>query len=121
MDDAAERDQLLNQARALLSYILPRGEFPGRDELMQQTSRVQLVGGPLTMLELSVSHVTPPAACADGPIPLSAEVSDEAGASVGELLIWVEGGYLSALEFAWWTENPPHELPGPSRITVGQK
>ncbi|MDQ1742659.1 MAG: hypothetical protein QOE23_998, partial [Pseudonocardiales bacterium] len=57
----------------------------------------------------------------DGPAPLSAVVSDPDGTSVGELLVWVENGYLDTLEFAWWSDDPPERLPSPECVRVARK
>ena len=34
----------------------------------------------------------------------------------GELLIWVENGYLSMIEHAWYTLDPPAHLPSPNAL-----
>lgn len=121
MSNAANEDQLVDRVRAVLDCVLRQAGFPGSDELARQVPRVGVVGGPITMLELRVSQATPASTFTDGPIPLSTEVSDESGMPIGELLIWVDGGYLSALEFAWWTDDPPHQLPTPSRLKVTRR
>jgi hypothetical protein len=38
-------------------------------------------------------------------------VINEAGTTVGFLLLWIEAGRLSGLEYAWVTEEPPTDLP----------
>jgi hypothetical protein len=55
-----------------------------------------------------------------GPVPMRAVVEDEGGRIVGELLIWTKAGYLSALEHAWFTDEPPRELPPVQRIRIGE-
>lgn len=44
--------------------------------------------------------------------PVEAEVHDKNGAVVGGIVIWVEAGYVSSLEYWWTTDDPPTELPG---------
>lgn len=46
----------------------------------------------------------------------SGEVSDRDGTPVGEVLLWVAGGWLSGIEYAWYTDERPRSLPDPSRI-----
>lgn len=121
MSDATIRDDLSAEVRGLLDCVLRQSDFPGCDELARQTSTVSVLGGPVTMLDLRVSQSTPASLFADGPIPVSIEVSDESGAPAGELLVWVDTGRLSALEFAWWTDDPPRRLPSPSRVKVTRK
>jgi hypothetical protein len=121
MSEATTGEGLAAQVRSLVSHVLGRSDFPGRDQLVQQLPGVEVVGGPITMLDLQVAGGAPAAAVAEGPIPVSVEVCDQSGATVGELLIWVNGGYLSALEFAWWTDDPPRQLPGPAELKVARK
>jgi hypothetical protein len=121
MTDSACSEALAVKVRELLGGVLRQADFPGSDELLRQVRSVSVVGGPVTMLALRVSEATPASAFADGPVPLSATVSDAAGAAIGELLLWVESGYLSTLEFAWWTDDPPDQLPGLDHVRVDRK
>jgi hypothetical protein len=120
MTDPASRDLLTHQARRLLSNVLSQVDFSGSDELRQQVSSVIVVGGPVTMLDLRLMAPTHGSAFRHGPAPLSAIVSDADGTSVGELLVWVENGYLQALEFAWWSDDPPERLPDPEHVRVAR-
>jgi hypothetical protein len=113
-------DALTQQVRELLVKVLREADFPGTDELLRQASDVRVAGGPVTMLELQSSHAAA-SVCADGPVPLSMLVADGGGDSVGELLIWVTRGHLSGLEFAWWTDDAPDELPTADRVKVDRK
>jgi hypothetical protein len=121
MSEVTSSDELSAQVRGVLNRVLYQSDFPGRDELAEQVSSVSVVGGPVTMLDLRVNRSTPPSVFADGPILVSVEVSDESGAPIGELLVWVNDGRLSALEFAWWTDEPPRQLPSPGRLKITRK
>ena len=102
----------------LLGNMLSQVDFPGSAELLQQVSSVNVVAGPVTMLDFQLVAPAPVSSLRDGPAPLSAIVSDAEGTSVGELLVWVENGYLHGLEFAWWSDNPPEQLPSPEQVRV---
>lgn len=80
---------------------------------------VSVVGGLPTMLELSVPEGVRSVAMPDGPLPVRAIATDEAGGPIGEVLVWVSGGRLSALEYAWYTDDPPSDIPCPSAFRVG--
>ena len=121
MTGTTSGDLLTEQARSLLESVLRQADFPGSDELLQQASSVDVVGGPITMLDLRASHASSASAFADGPVPVSVVVSDAAGTLVGELLVWVGHGYLTGLEFAWWTDDPPDQLPTPDHVRVTRK
>ncbi|MEU5438268.1 hypothetical protein AB0G73_33615 [Streptomyces sp. NPDC020719] len=36
----------------------------------------------------------------------------------GEILVWVAGGYLSGIEYAWFGDAMPTRLPSADRITI---
>lgn len=107
--------------RELLDWIVRQLDFPGSDEILQQVRKVSVVGGPITMLDLRVSEPTAASAFRDGPAPMSATVTDAAGDAIGELLLWLKDGYLSGLEFAWWTDKAPDRLPVPEHVRVTRR
>lgn len=121
MTDSANGTPLTEQVRELLRHVLGEADFPGCAELLQQVSSVNVVGGPVTMLDLRVTGPTSASAFTDGPIPLSAMVLDATGVTLGELLIWVNDGYISSLEFAWWSDDPPDQLPTLDSVRVARK
>lgn len=88
-----------------------------REFLRFQASHAQVAGGPITMLTLKVAEGAR-LNLSDGPLPVRTEVCDQAGDSIGEIIVWVSDGYLSALEFAWWTDMPPTELPEATRVRI---
>jgi hypothetical protein len=92
-------------------------EFDGRDELLAQVPFVRVLDGPVTLLNLEVdAAAVPPSAFVSGHVPGSAWVRDTNGEPVGTLLVWVDRGYISLLEYGWVTERPPTELPGVEQI-----
>ncbi|SFT22792.1 hypothetical protein SAMN04487982_110256 [Streptomyces sp. ok210] len=44
-------------------------------------------------------------------MPVDAQVHDPSGAYIGEILEWIRGATLAALEFAWVTDEMPASLP----------
>ncbi|MEV6070630.1 hypothetical protein AB0L82_29140 [Nocardia sp. NPDC052001] len=104
----------------MLSKILS-GDFDGAAELRAQlpVSRVVAtwgIGSPSVDLETSSDVAA--ADVVDGLLPVGAEVRDESGVYVGEILIWVTGGYLSAIEFTWVTDCRPKVLPEPDAMRL---
>ncbi|MGW1740084.1 hypothetical protein ACWCPQ_14875 [Nocardia sp. NPDC001965] len=66
-------------------------------------------------------EVDPGAIAADGVtdgIFANAAVTDLAGRPTGEVIIWVEAGRLSGIEYAWYTDERPTRLPDPDRIDL---
>ncbi|MEV7607813.1 hypothetical protein AB0N65_20465 [Paenarthrobacter sp. NPDC089322] len=121
MTRISDEDELSEPVRILVDSILRHANFPGIDQLIEQASTVAVVGGPVTMLDLRSSPDHAASAFTNGPIPVSVEVFDVSGSSIGELLVWVDAGRLSALEFAWWTDERPAQLPHPSQLKISQK
>ena len=103
--------------RELLLGIFRQTSVVGVADLIDQAATAEIVGGPVTMLELSVAR-THPAALESGPLPIRPFVLDSSGVKIGELIIWIDNGYIDTLEFAWWSEQPPEELPTLDRIRV---
>lgn len=64
----------------------------------------------------SPSHV-PEVDAPDGPVPARAFVPNGTEYR-GEILVWVEGGRLSGLEYAWVTDDVPTRWPRPDEIEV---
>ena len=72
---------------------------------------VRVVDGPVTCLALEVDRSAVPASpFVSGHVPGCAWVRDMGGEPVGTLLVWVDRGYLSALEYGWVTDEAPTEL-----------
>jgi hypothetical protein len=118
MTDAENTEMQTRQVQELLDYILHQLNFPGIDAVRHQAASVVVVRGPLTMLDLRVTGTVAASEFMEGPIPMSAVVTDSADAAVGELLIWLKDGYLNALEYAWWTDDQPDRLPNPEHVRV---
>ncbi|WP_223885803.1 hypothetical protein [Nocardia colli] len=49
---------------------------------------------------------------------IDGSVTDRKGAPIGEVILWVEDGRLSAIEHTWYTDERPKTLPDPSRIEI---
>jgi hypothetical protein len=101
--------------RAVLHRILDGAQFPGARELSAQVDGARVVGGLPTFLDLAAAPSARPSSCKDGPVPLRPVVEPDDEVE-GELLVWVTGGYLSGLEYAWYTDEPPSAFPDPARI-----
>ncbi|MFF8906302.1 hypothetical protein [Streptomyces olivaceoviridis] len=96
-------------------------EFPGAQELRNQLAQTRVTrpwGSESPSVDLDVPPGVPQAAIKDGVIPATGTVTDDSGELFGELLVWVSNGRLSALEFSWYGDTAPTELPDPGLVTV---
>ena len=100
----------LAHLRALLTKVLDQEQLPGRTQLLGQVGVARVRGGTPTSLELVVDAAAPRAEVDDGAVPV-ATVQDASGNEIGELIVWVRAGSLDGLEFAWWCDEPPTEMP----------
>lgn len=93
----------------------------GADEFRTQIPYLQViatwgVGSP--SVELAVRPGAAQAAgFADG-IFANGAVTDRNELPVGEIILWVENGWLSGIEYAWYTDERPRVLPEPAQIEV---
>jgi hypothetical protein len=89
-------------------------EFAGARELRAQTESVLAASGTL-IVDLVVDESLP-RAVVSGRVPVEAAV-DGAG-HAGGLMLWVDDGRLSALEYWWVTQERPDGFPPASAIGV---
>ncbi len=111
---------LTRAEREVLEFLLS-ADFEGAGQLRAQVPHCRVVavwaaGQP--SVDLAVPETVAPAPVPDGEIPAGSEVRDRAGQYVGEVLVWVGGGYLAAIEYAWVTDDAPDRLPDVSAMTL---
>lgn len=110
--------ELTPQERKVLLYLAENSGLADANVLKAQVDKLVVSGGPLTMLELSMKGEAAKIKAPEDPLPFRAIVNDDKGEPIGELMLWTTDGYLSHLEYAWYTDEPPAELPDPSQIEI---
>ncbi|MEU9045295.1 MULTISPECIES: hypothetical protein [unclassified Kitasatospora] len=112
---------LNDSERAVLDHLLTV-DFVGASALRSQLDRTEVVatwGARSVSVDLRVRGLEPHPAPAFTLVPVGAFVHDRSGEYIGELLVWVEGGTtLSALEYAWVTDEMPTSLPSVDQIRL---
>jgi hypothetical protein len=106
--------------RDVLTFMLS-ADFVGANKLRAQIPHCQVIAvwvDGLPSVDLVVADGVDKAPVVDGQIPVGSEVRDSAGTYLGEILIWVADGCLSAIEHAWVTDDPPTELPAVANLTL---
>jgi hypothetical protein len=104
---------------AALLWVLSALDDPVQSEVLYRQSDEVLVGsGTPTMVELTLDKASARADLPDGPLPIRAVAYDDAGTPIGEVLVWIEDGLLSALEHAWYTDSRPDEFPPASQLRL---
>jgi hypothetical protein len=111
----------LNKAeRSVLNHILSE-DFDGASELRSQVDQVEVVAVwslNSTSVHFRVRGSVLRSTQSGGHVPVTAEVLNASGEYVGELLLWLECGVLSALEYAWVTDEMPTVLPDVESISI---
>jgi hypothetical protein len=106
----------LREHAALLWVLTSLDDREQADILYRQSLDVVVTGGTPAMVDLSLDPGFERANLPNGPLPVRAIAYDDAGTPIGEVLVWVEDGLLSALEHAWYTDERPDEFPIPSQL-----
>ena len=69
------------------------------------------------IIDITPKKDRPPTTIADGPFPAHADVTY--GSSYqGEIIVWIKGGHVNGLEFAWVSDDPPSRWPRPDEMKV---
>ncbi|WP_433081598.1 hypothetical protein ACQP1P_46540 [Dactylosporangium sp. CA-052675] len=99
-------------------------EFDGVQELRSQIGVAAVVAtwSPgSASVDLRVAEGSRQSRRRNGCIPVDAAVHGDRGEYIGEILVWLDEGTLSALEYAWVTDEMPTMLPQIDRITMRQR
>jgi hypothetical protein len=104
----------------LLQLLIESLEPEIAEVLRSQLAETTVNGGKNTMLELSVNPQMQKIEQNQGPLPIKALVNNDKNEPVGELLLWTTNGYLSQLEYAWYTDQMPDELPALSQVIISR-
>jgi hypothetical protein len=100
-----------DEKRVILRIL--NDDFDGANALRRQVedafaTRHWIEG--LPSIDIMVGESSP---AASSPVssPITRTVIDGSGNPVGFMILWVEEGRISALEYAWVTDDPPTHLP----------
>jgi hypothetical protein len=102
---------------AALRWILWLEDFPGAEELRAQIGHVRATWGRTTEMDLEVNDAAP-ATVSDGVLSVAALVVDADEQPKGFITAWVKGGYLSSIEYSWFTDRMPTRYPSPDRLRL---
>jgi hypothetical protein len=101
---------------ALLRRVVGALDEPSRTILDGQIGSAVVVGGIPTLLDLAIDPAAQHADMHDGPLPVRALAADISG----EVLVWVMGGVLCGLEFAWTSTDAPTAMPSADAISIAR-
>ncbi|WP_040872139.1 hypothetical protein [Nocardia exalbida] len=121
MSSALIPPRTLTDLEISVATKLLSSDAPGATEYLAQVPYAQVVatwgvGSP--SIDLSVRPGAVQASDAPDGIFACGAVTDRNGSPLGEVILWVENGWLSGVEYAWYTDQRPHALPEPDRIEL---
>ena len=94
------------------------GRVPEAGALLDQLVAARFESGP-TEVTITCRPDAASTQVPDGPLPVRALVTDALGQTTGEILVWMEDGYLSSAEHAWYTDDPPLAWPAAALLVFG--
>lgn len=100
-----------------LRWVLCLEDFPGAEELRAQVAHVWATWGRTTEIDLQVTEASP-APVSDGPLSVAALVVDASEEPLRVITVWVKGGYLTSLEYSWFTDAMPTRYPSPDQLRL---
>jgi hypothetical protein len=117
----------LDQTRSLsepeqriLSFLLAT-QVPGEAELRAQVPHVQVVGKcdcGCPTIDLEVPDSVRQAPVEGGRFPVEALVAPKVDEPNGEIILFLDAGRLSSLEYVSYLDNPPAEWPSFERLSL---
>lgn len=106
--------------RAILTDDCPSGsDLKAQLASARVSGHWEPTGSPSIDLEADID--SPAAHLSDGVLPIDAHVYDANDNYVGELIIWISDGRLSALEYAWVTDEMPQALPPVDSLRISPR
>ena len=113
----------LSKPERLILEALLTLDFPGVAELRAQISRVQVVGAcdcgcPTIDLEVPMDVAASPVETRARLAPVEGRVIPLAAEPPGEIILFVDGGRLSCLEYVSYDDPSPSEWPSLDRVTL---
>lgn len=107
-----ESRELVESELACVRWIVERAQTTDRQALLGQVESLRAVPDAVNPCDLQlITSLGDRAAVRDGPLNPHAGVDE-----TGLIAVWVKGGYLSAMEYSWFTDEHPIEYPPISRL-----
>ncbi|WP_156426698.1 hypothetical protein [Mycobacterium sp. IS-3022] len=102
---------------AVVTAIIESSGFPGGRTLIEELGEAVVSHETRWILDIKTPHATSGVELPDGPFPARAFVPSEP-AYQGEVIVWIENGHISGLEYAWVSDDPPTEWPRPDGMQI---
>jgi hypothetical protein len=118
-----DQPRALNADERLILGALLAPDFPGSSELRDQVRDAKVVGKcdcgcPTVDIEVSRSATRSSVVVRDRLAPYEGRVVPEADEPSGDIILFVDDGYLSCLEYVSYSDPSPTQWPPLDRVQV---
>jgi hypothetical protein len=118
---ADEPARPLNDDESRVLRFLLAQKFDGADELRRQADEARVVGRcrcGCPTIDLEVPENVLPSPIHTRLAPVEGKISPAGDEPPGEIIMFLDAGRLSSLEYVYYTDSPPPYWPPPSRLTA---
>lgn len=114
-----ERDwrRISSEEVAVVKAIVSASGITEGAQLTDHLEHAVACNSSMWILDVRTPETDPRADLPNGPFPARAFVPNRANYQ-GEVIIWVNDGHLSGLEYAWVTDDPPTRWPRPDEMEI---
>ena len=105
---------------AVIRTMLSAGRH-GSAEYLAQIPYSQVIstwGAGSSSVDIEVRPCPAPAGGVTDGIVANGAVTNPAGRPIGEVILWAGAGQLSGIEYAWYADERPTQLPEPGQIEL---
>jgi hypothetical protein len=98
------------------AIVLTSGIAEGRS-ILDDLPGAAVLQDTVWIYDVRTPNTAPGTLLPNGPFPVRAFVPNRAGYR-GEIILWITDGHLSALEYAWVTDEAPTRWPRPDEMEI---
>ena len=106
-----------SEEAAVIRSIVSQADIRSSRPLLVDLDGALVANETAWILDVKVSNKGARADLPNGPFPAQAFVPNSAEYE-GEVIIWITGGHVSGLEYAWVSDNPPTRWPRADEMQI---
>ena len=117
MTEPPARRPISPEEALLIAAIASRSREHDASRLDDQIEGAVVVNEAPWIIDITPRKGSAATSIANGPLAGEANVYS-GGRYQGEIIIWIQDGYLNGLEYAWVTDEPPTRWPRPDEVKI---
>ena len=113
-----QQERAISEAEiTIISTIISASNVDDQSCLLQNIHNARVHEQTDWILDISNPDNSLRSSLPNGPLPTRTYVPNAAEYR-GEIIVWIEDGQISGLEYAWITDEPPSRWPQPDEIQI---